>query len=293
MRMGLYPEAPRPPFVPGFEIAGTVTEVGAEVTSVRLGDRVLGFTLFGGYATEVVVPAAFVRKAPDFLTDIEAAAIPAAFVTAWISLMEMARVRTEDRVLIPGAAGGVGCAAVQMAVHAGARVTGLVGSPAKKDLVLSLGAKEVFTYEEWNGGNGSRLFEVVLEPRGGANTRSSLSLLTPGGRVICYGVSSFVTGLRRSIPRVLLGLLRTPRLSPIRLAMANQGIYGLNLLKYIETEQSQSMVAAALDGVLNGFEKRHYRAIIGKTWEFTKAADAHAYVQSRKGSGKNILFEKY
>ena len=289
MRLGLYPEAPRCPFVPGFEIAGTVSEVGAGVSSLRAGDRVFGFTKFGGYATEIVVPAVFLLKTPSSLTDIEAAAIPAAFATAWISLMEMARVRPGDRVLAPGAAGGVGSAAVQVATRTGAEVVGLVGSAAKKDFVLSLGAREVFTYEEWELRKDSRLFDVVLEPRGGAYVRPSLAVLAPGGRVVCYGVSSLVSGLRRSIPRTILSLLHTPLLTPIGLAMSNQGIYGVNLLKYFDSEESRKTVSIALERVLDGLEKRLYRAVVGRTWRLADAGKAHEFLQSHQATGKQIL----
>ena len=289
MRLGLYPEAPRCPFVPGFEIAGTVSEVGAGVLSLRPGDRVLGFTRFGGYTTEIVVPAAFVLKTPSFLTDIEAAAIPAAFATAWISLVEVARIRPGDRVLAPGAAGGVGSAMVQVATRAGAEVVGLVGSVAKKDFVLSLGAREAFTYEEWRLRKGRRLFEVVLEPRGGAHVRSSLAVLAPGGRVVCYGVSSLVSGLRRSLLRTVLSLLQTPLLTPIGLAMSNQGVFGVNLLKYFDSEESRKTVSIALQRVLDGFEEGLYRSVVGGTWRLAEAGKAHEFLQSRKATGKQIL----
>ncbi len=138
MRMGLYPEAPKPPFVPGFEIAGAVTEVGRQVTSFRPGDRVLGFTRFGGYTTEIVLPAAFVRKTPSFLSDVEAAAIPTAFATAWISLMDMARVRAGDRVLVPGAAGGVARPWSRWRCRPGPRWSGWSGRGQRRTLFSPL-----------------------------------------------------------------------------------------------------------------------------------------------------------
>ena len=147
------------------------------------------------------------------------------------------------------------------------------------------------TYDEWQRQKG-RLFEIVLEPRGGANVRDSLALLAPGGRVVCYGVSSLVTGLRRSIPRTILNLLQTPLLTPIGLAMSNRGIFGVNLLKYLDTEQSRRMVALALGSVLEGFEKGRYRAQVGKIWRLEQTGKAHAFLQSRKGSGKQILLGK-
>jgi NADPH:quinone reductase-like Zn-dependent oxidoreductase len=291
MRVGLYPEAPKVPFVPGFEVAGIVTEVGSKVASVALGDRVLSLCRFGGYASEIVLPAAFVRSIPGHLSDAEAAAVPVAFVTAWISLVDMARVRSGDRVLVPGAAGGVGTAVIQLASRAGAHVVGLVGSPSKKDLALSLGAHEVFTYDEWKDRRRSERFDAVLEPRGGAEVRRSLALLAPGGRVVCYGVSSLVTGLRRSIPRAALGLLGTPLLNPISLAMSNHGIFGLNVLKYFDSEVGLESIANALEKTLEGFEKRHYRAVIGRTWPLEEAGKAHTFLQSRQGAGKLILVQ--
>jgi len=289
MRIGLYPEAPKPPFVPGFEIAGTITEVGAQVDQFRPGDRVLGFTRFGGYITEIVVPAAYVRATPPSLTDAEAASIPAAFATAWISLVDMARVRPGDRVLVPGAAGGVGSAMVQVAANAGASVVGLAGSPSKKDFVLSQGASMAFTYDEWKHAGEGKQFDVVLEPRGGTHVRSAMSALAPGGRVVCYGVSSLVTGLRRSIPRTIAALLRTPLLTPIGLAMSNHGIYGVNLLKYFDTEESRRTIAEALGRVLDGFEKGKYRSMVGRTWPLEDAGKAHEFLQSRRATGKQVL----
>ena len=292
MRIGLYPEAPKPPFVPGFEVAGAVTEVGTGVTSFRSGDRVLAACRFGGYATEIVLPAAHVRRTPSHLSDAEAAAVPVAFITAWLSLVDLARVRPGERVLIPGAAGGVGTAAVQIAAVAGAEVVGLVGSETKKGLVLSLGAREALTYLEWQRRQDSSMFDIVLEPRGGSDVRRSLARLGPGGRVICYGVSSLVTSLRRSIPRVIAGMLRTPLLTPIGLQMSNHGIFGLNVLKYFDTPEGFKKLTDALDGALEGFEKRRYKVAVGKIWPLEDAGKAHEFLQSRQGTGKQILVEK-
>lgn len=289
MRMGLYPEAPRPPFVPGYEVAGVVAEVGSRVSTFRVGDRVLSLCRFGGYASEVVLPASFIRKTPSSLTDIEGAAVPVAFTTAWIIVMDMARVRPGDRVLVPGAAGGVGTALVQVAARAGAEVTVLVGAAAKRDLVLSLGAREAMTYADWDAERNRGRFDAVLEPRGGADAKRSLALLAPAGRMVCYGVSSLVTGQRRSIPRAALSLLGMPLLTPIGLAMANQGVFGLNVLKYFDAGTGITQLATALSQALKGFEEGHFRAVVGKTWKLEEAGKAHEYLQSRMGSGKSIL----
>ena len=291
MRMGLYPEAPRLPFAPGFELAGVIAEVGPDVHVFRPGERVLAACRFGGYADEIVLPVQNCRKTPLRLSDVEAASIPVSFMTAWIALMEMGRVREGDRVLVPGAAGGVGSAIVQVAARSGAQVIGLVGSSEKKDVARALGAAHALTYDEFAGRNGpdSRDFDVILDARGGADLKDSMRRLAPGGRVVSYGVSSLVSGHTRSIMQTVFRLLKTPLLTPIGLAMGNAGIFGLNMLKLFDTAQGLELLMKALDWTLEGFENGLYRATVGKVFPLAEAGAAHAYLQSRKNTGKIVL----
>jgi NADPH:quinone reductase-like Zn-dependent oxidoreductase len=300
MRMGLYPEAPRLPFIPGFEVAGVIKETGPGVNDRHAGERVLAMCRFGGYTDEIVVPAVQVRPTPRRLSDVEAASIPLAFMTAWIALMEMGRVREDDRVLVPGAAGGVGSALVQVASRAGARVVGLVGSAEKKDAVRALGAEHVHTYREMADGKGRGRsgtepeedhagFSLILDARGGRELKDALRLLAPAGRVVSYGFSSLVSGPRRSILRTLIGLLRTPLFSPLGLAMGNRGVFGLNLLKLFDTPAGMALMAQALDAVLEGFKDGSFRPVVGKTFPLASAGRAQEYMQSRKNVGKVIL----
>jgi synaptic vesicle membrane protein VAT-1 len=291
MRMGLYPEAPRVPFVPGFEVAGVIAEAAADVKQLRRGERVLAVCRFGGYASEIVLPAFQVRKTPRKLSDKEAAAIPVSFLTAWIALVDMARVHEGDRVLIPGAAGGVGTAMVQVAARAGAYVTALVGSAEKKEKVRALGASQALTYAELEAGKGGdgHDFTLILEPRGGSYVKESMKRLAPCGRLVCYGVSSFVTGPRRSIPAVVRRLLQTPLFTPIGLQMANHGVLGLNLLKFFDSDRGLSLAMNAMDGALEGIQSGIFAPVVGKTFPLARAGEAHRYLQSRKSVGKVIL----
>lgn len=299
MRMGLYPEAPKVPFVPGFEVAGVITETAPGIRELRKGERVLAICRFGGYASEIVLPASQVRKTPRRLSDKEAASVPVSFLTAWIALVDLARVRADDRVLIPGAAGGVGTAMVQVAARAGAQVTAVVGSAEKKEKVRALGAAQALTYDELAAGRGGRGkpsrageaqgYTVILEPRGGRHVKESMKRLAPCGRVVCYGVSSIVHGPRRSIPRVLGQLLQTPVFTPIGLQMGNRGVLGLNLLKFFDSEEGMRLAMDAMDGVLEGLQSGLFVPVVGKTFPMTKATDAHRYLQSRKSVGKVIL----
>jgi NADPH:quinone reductase-like Zn-dependent oxidoreductase len=291
MRMGLYPEAPRVPFVPGYEVAGVISEVGPGAEGFRRGQRVLSLCRFGGYTDEIVLPAGQVRPTPRRLSDREAAAVPVAFATAWIALVDMARIREGDRVLVPGAAGGVGTALVQIASCAGAQVVGLVGNAGKKDLVRSLGASEVLTYDELQSRAGldGRQFTVIAESRGASALKDSMRRLAPGGRVVSYGVSSIISGHRRSIPRTLLWLLRTPLFTNIGLQMSNSGMLGLNMLKLIDSDPGRDMLMHAMDGVLDGFQSGRYKPVLGRTFPLRNAGDAHTYLQTGKSTGKVVL----
>jgi synaptic vesicle membrane protein VAT-1 len=287
MRVGLYPEAPRLPFTPGFEIAGRVTEVAPGVDGLRPGDRVLAVTVFGGYATEVVVPSWQVRRTPPGLPDAEAAAVPVAFATAAVALHEMARVRAGDRVLVVGAAGGVGTAAVQLAARAGAAVTGLVGSEAKRAAVLALGAREVFTYAEWPGA--APRFDVVLESRGGRPLSESLGRLAPAGRLVSFGFSSMLAGPRRSLARVAATMLATPILTVFGLVMKNRGVFGANLLKLLADDEGRTVVTRAFDDMLRGFEDGTLRAVVDRTFPLAEAGAAQEHLRSRTSVGKVVL----
>jgi NADPH:quinone reductase-like Zn-dependent oxidoreductase len=291
MRMGLYPEAPPRPFVPGYELAGTVTEAGSGVVGLKPGDRVLAACRFGGYTEEIVLPESQVRKIPPDMSDLEAAAVPVAFMTAWIALEEMARVREGDRVLIPGAAGGVGTAAVQIAARDGAYVVGLVGSERKLSTVRELGGREAFTYAEWKRRpeSESAEFDVIIEARGGADLKESIRRLSAGGRIVSYGVSSMISGLRRSIIHAAGALLRTPIVTPIGLAMKNTGVFGLNMLTLFDTPHGMELLMKAMDGALEGFHRKSFRVIVGKIFPLSEAGAAHAYLQSGENIGKVVL----
>jgi NADPH:quinone reductase-like Zn-dependent oxidoreductase len=186
----------------------------------------------------------------------------------------------------------VGTAMVQVAAQAGARVAGLVGAERKKRLVRSLGASTVLTYAQWAeraDTSATAGFDAIFDARGGRQLGDSIGRLAPAGRVVSYGVSSFVGGLRRSLPRVLLGLLRTPLLTPIGLAMGNKGVFGANLLKLFDTEPGRELLGSALDNALEGFRKGWFKPVVGKDFPLAQAGAAHEYLQSRKGTGKVVL----
>src|SRR5580765_3648038 len=144
-RIGLYPDAPKPPVVVGYEVAGLADAVGQGVTNPHEGDRVVALTRFGGYADCVVVPASQAYRFPDRLSDAEAAAVPVTYLTAALALYKMAAVTAGEMVLVHNAGGGLGIAATQLARLRRATVIG-TASAAKHDALRSFGVEHAIDY---------------------------------------------------------------------------------------------------------------------------------------------------
>ena len=152
-RMGFYPGTPKPPFVPGIEIAGVVEKnveggkTGPRATPLRPGDAVVAFTQFNAYAEWVAVPANQVYRLPPGMPFEDAAAIPVNYLTAYHSMFTMGNLQPGDRILIHGAAGGVGIAAVQLARARGLVIFGTAGS-AKQEFLRKIGVDHPIDYEK-------------------------------------------------------------------------------------------------------------------------------------------------
>ena len=187
--LGMYPGDPVPL---GNECVGEVVGVGGNVPHLRVGDLAVGVA-FGSIATHVTTSATLFVRAPNALAVADAATIPIAFLTAYLALTEIARLRRGDRVLIHAAAGGVGLAAVQLAVRAGAEVIATAGSPAKREFLRRLGVRHVFDSrttgfaEGVEAALGGRSIDVVLNSLTGDFIPKSLQLLAPGGRFLEIG----------------------------------------------------------------------------------------------------------
>lgn len=191
-RDGFYPPPPGAPAdVPGLEVAGEVLAVGERVLDLRPGDRVMGIIAGGGLADRVVVHSRCVVKVPAGLDEVQAAAIPEGFITAHDAIRAQAGLSAGEVLLVNGATGGVGTAAVQIAVATGATVLGVTRTEQGRDLVKSLGAVAVYTDDvveavaEASGGRGA---DVVLELVGAINLTRNLEVLASKGRIVIVGV---------------------------------------------------------------------------------------------------------
>jgi NADPH:quinone reductase-like Zn-dependent oxidoreductase len=284
MRLGFYPDAPKRPFVPGYEVSGVVDAVGDRVTGFAVGDPVMAGTYFGGYASHVTIPAIQAVRLPSRGDLAAGAALPVNFFTAHLALFEMGRVRAGDRVLIECATGGVGTLAVQMARRAGAEVVGLTSTPGKKPYITGLGAT-AYTRDEFAADPGIGGFDFILNASGGAEIKPQLARLRYTGRMVCMGLNSGVVDGRRNIPRLVWAALRTPRLRILGMFDRNIGVYALNALPVLRDEtwirRLTERVAAAGEMDITPH--------IGKVFPAHEAPAAHAYLETRQALGKVLL----
>ncbi len=190
-RVGLYPAPPgNPPDIPGLEYAGEVVSVGADVTRFAVGDRVMGLTGGGGQAELLVAHERVAMPVPAALDWPAAGGFPEAFTTAHDALFSQCGLAMGERVLIHGAAGGVGSAAVQLAAAAGARVTATVRNADLRDDVAALGASRVLAPDEFAPYGP---YDVILELIGGPNMAANLGALATNGRISVIGVGAGAT----------------------------------------------------------------------------------------------------
>src|SRR6201988_4196412 len=230
-RVGLYPDAPKPPAVVGYEVAGTIEAVGDGVSAERVGERVFAGTRFGGYAEIVNVQGADAVPLPESLTFEQGAAIPVNYATAWAALHGYGSLREGERVLVHAAAGGVGIAAIQLAKAGGAIVDG-TASPGKHGQLVALGVDRAIDYRRDGWWKGLGPYDIVLDALGGTSLRRSFDLLRPGGRLVAYGLSSLQQGEKRSLLRAApQGLAMLRGLSLISQISDSKAVIGLNMLR--------------------------------------------------------------
>jgi NADPH:quinone reductase-like Zn-dependent oxidoreductase len=290
-RVGLYPDAPPPPVVVGYEVSGYVDAVGPGVVARHVGDHVVALTRFGGYSTAVVVPAAFTYAVPAGVSDAEAAAVPVNYLTALLALYRMANVAAHETVLVHGAGGGVGIAATQLARLRRARIIG-TASASKHEVLRSLGVDHMIDYRRADFADqvrrltGGRGADVILDPIGGRSFSTSYALLAPLGRLVVYGVSSAASGERRSLLRAAATMLRMPVFRPLSLMNNNRAVIGLNL-GHLWDERGQ--LTTAMELLIGELAGGRLKPVVAKTFPLERAADAHRFIQSRSNIGKVVL----
>ncbi|MGO9558730.1 MAG: NADPH:quinone oxidoreductase family protein [Acidimicrobiales bacterium] len=274
---GEYQMRPDPPFVPGSEISGVVRRA-PESSSFREGDRVVAFPGLGGFAESVVVDEFVVFALPESVSYEIGAAVPMNYLTVHFGLVRRGRLRAGETVLVHGAAGGIGTAAIQVAKAFGARVIAVVSTDEKGVVARHAGADEVIKVEgfkdaakELTGGNG---VDIVLDPVGGDRFTDSLRSLAVEGRLLVIG---FTGG---EIPSVKVNRLL---LNNVDVVGVGWGAFALRDQNYLQSQWDE-LLPMIIDGRLD--------PPIGGAFPLERAADALNEIGERRATGKILLLPR-
>jgi NADPH:quinone reductase-like Zn-dependent oxidoreductase len=296
-RVGLYPDAPKPPCVLGYEVAGEVETVGEGVDDFEVGDRVIAGTRFGGHVELISVDAAQVLPLPDRLSFEQGAAFPVNYGTAYAALVLMGGIREGDRVLIHAAAGGVGISATQIARNIGAEIFG-TASPAKHEAIRAQGVAHPIDYrnqdfeaETMQITNGEGV-DVIIDALGPTSFRKDYRLLRSGGRLVMYGLSESTSAGSRDLPATLKSLLKMPLATmpwwkSLTMMNENKGVFGLNMLSWWDREGNLDRLTEPLVADL---EAGRLEPVVAEAFPFDRAGEAHEYIAQRRNVGKVVLF---
>lgn len=275
---GNYPPPAGVTDILGLEASGVVRAVGASVEAWQVGDRVCCLLPGGGYAQRVAVPAGMLLSLPDNWTFEQAAAIPEAWLTAFVNLFQEAALEEGESVLIHAAGSGVGTAAIQLARVAGATVFATAGTEEKLQKAKDLGAALAINYKHtdfareidtYRGGLG---LDVILDPVGASHFGKDLELLADNGRLVVIGL------LSGALAEINLGAVLGKSLRIIG-----------SRLRPRPVEEKIAITAAFAERFWTLFEDGTLQPIIDRTFPMSKAQAAHNYVLQNRNIGKVIL----
>ena len=298
-RIGVYPTAPKPPFVPGLEVAGIVEKVAeggraGDGDSLRPGDAVTALTNFNGYAEWLTVPASLAFSLPPGIGFDDAAAIPVNYLTAYHSIVVMGNMLPGDRILIHGGAGGVGIAAIQIAKARGLKIFATAG-PSKQDTLRKLGVDHAIDNERDEFVEVIKKYatggvEMVMDPIGGKSFARSYACLGTTGRLVIYGFSTIVkaSGKRDAIGSAK-ALLETPKFQPLDLLAKNVSVIGVSLGGL---QSRPGLLRSEMAALFQMYAAGKIKPMVGKKFPLTDAAAAHQYMHERKNIGKIVLWVK-
>ncbi len=292
-RKGLYPDAPKPPSIVGYEGAGVIDAVGDNAGDFAVGTRVIYLKRFGAFAESVCVPATQIVAMPDGMSFEEGAAIPVNYITAYHMLFRVQALRPGMHVLVHMAAGGVGTAALQLCQTVDGVVTYGTASAAKHDYVREHGCDHPIDYRsldyvaEVRRLTSGRGVDLVLDALGSADWQKGYDLLAPAGMLIAFGMANANTKSgKRNLFHVIGQLVHIPKFNPMKMMGDNRGVAGVNIGHlWTELDMLTGELAALMDLYRSGAIRPHVDAIV----PFGRAAEAHQMLELGKNRGKVVL----
>ncbi|XP_067003260.1 quinone oxidoreductase isoform X2 [Anabrus simplex] len=273
IREGAYAILPKLPAILGKEVAGVVEEVGSNIDNIKKGDRVFGCLLDGGYAEYAVCKKNHVFPLSEKLTFSQGASLYVPYFTAHRALINKCHIKAGETLLVHGASGAVGMAAVQIAKAKGVIVAGTAGTVEGMEMVKQLGADHVFNHKEKGYLNnavaaiGGQGFDVVVENLANVNLGADLTVLNQKARVA-------VVGSRGSV-----------EVNPRSLMMTESSVIGVMLMSATEEEHLE-----AAEEILKGIEEGWVNPVIAREYSFEEVGDAHHDIIYNRGARGKLVF---
>jgi len=294
--LGLYSATPKGAFVPGLEFAGTVEAVGDGVNAVAPGDRVIGLTRFGGYATLINADARYLHPLPSGWSFADGAALPVQAITAWYAIGELGACKPGHAVLVQSAAGGVGLNALVILQAMGARVVATVGQESKAAFLVEhagLARRQIIVrdrrafrsqLDEALRVNAMDGFHLVLDAVAGPFFEPAYRRLLPAGRMVIFGAADLMpSGARTNWLQLAARYVTRPRIDPINMVSANRSVMGFNLIWLWDQADRLPGMYAALEPYIT------CPPHIGRRFPFAEAPAAMRYLQSGGSVGKVVM----
>jgi NADPH:quinone reductase-like Zn-dependent oxidoreductase len=281
MRRGLYSPVPPLPYSPGYDIVGTVESCGAGVTKWKPGDLVIALSMTGGYSRYIILPESELVQMPAGLDPAEAVSLVLNYTTAYQLIHRIAKLRQVESVLIHGAAGGVGTAALQLGKLAGLKMYGTASKP-KHDLVSALGGIPI-DYRNEDFTKRAAGVDAVFDPIGGRNWLRSYSALGKGGRFVGYGMSAAIEGGQR------------------HMLLAGASFAWLSLVKFLpgksarwysistDKKKNPEFFREDLTRLLTMLEKKSINPIVSARLPLSEAPRTHEMLERAAVTGKIVL----
>lgn len=286
---GLYKAAPKENLIPGLEYSGIVMKTGKEVKDLKPGDRVMGVTHFGAYATHLNINARYVIPIPADWTFEEGAGYLVQALTAYYGLVHLGGLANGYSALIHSAAGGVGIWANRIARKYNAFTIGVVGSQRKVEFCKKEGYDEVIVRserfeEDLKQKLHGRPLNLIMDSIGGKLFKIGYRLLAPQGRVVVYGSARYTTsGSRPNYLKLILTYLRRPKIDPQTMINYNKAIMGFNLIYLYEQADLMHRIISELNKLNLG------KPVIDSVFPFEKLREAVYLLQSGKTAGKVVV----
>lgn len=274
--MGKYQVQPPLPFIPGSECAGLVEAVGEGVLHLTVGDRVMGSSFGGIFAEANTFRASSFDRIPDAMSLEQGAVFKPSYMTGWHALVDRGRLRAGETLLVLGAGGATGVAAIQVGKHLGARVIASASSQAKRDIALAAGADAAIDTrsstwrDDLKAANGGKGIDVVFDPVGGNMTDPAFRSLGYDGRYLVVGFTGGISSLKTNLP-----LVKTASLIGVQLR--------------VSLSEEPDKAVAATKAILDGAAAGTLAPVIGKTYPLEDYAAAMQDAFEGKTAGRVVL----